>query len=163
MTFESVFTAPEKALVGERPRPFGPQMAWDPATATLIHGDSDAVLIDTLTTVAEAEALARWVALHQRNLTTLYVTHGHIDHFAGLGVLLDHFPDARAFATAKSVELMAEQLPRLKFFRGLLPGELPTRIVIPAAYHESTFTLEGNELRIIEQGQTDAIDTMSAS
>ena len=46
---------------------------------------------------------------------------------------------------------------------GLLPGELPTRIVIPAAYHESTFTLEGNELRIIEQGQTDAIDTMSAS
>jgi hypothetical protein len=52
----NVFTAPEKAVVGERPRPFGPPMAWDPVTSTLIFGENDAVLVDTLTTVAEAEA-----------------------------------------------------------------------------------------------------------
>jgi hypothetical protein len=32
------------------------------------------VLVDTLATVAQAEALAAWVALHHRNLTTIYVT-----------------------------------------------------------------------------------------
>jgi hypothetical protein len=60
--------------VGERPRPFGPPLAWDPVTATLIFGEHDAVLVDTLTTVAEAEALSSWVALHHRNLTTIYIT-----------------------------------------------------------------------------------------
>ena len=53
----NVFTAPEKPVVGERPRPFGPPLAWDPMTATLIFGERDVVLVDTLTTVAEAEAL----------------------------------------------------------------------------------------------------------
>jgi hypothetical protein len=57
----NVFTAPKKAVVGERPRPFGPPMAWDAQTATLLFGERDAVLVDALTTTAEAEALADWV------------------------------------------------------------------------------------------------------
>jgi glyoxylase-like metal-dependent hydrolase (beta-lactamase superfamily II) len=113
----NVFTAPEKPVVGERPRPFGPPLAWDAMTSTLIFGEHDAVLVDTLTTIAEAEALASWVALHHRNLTTVYITHGHIDHFAGLNVLLQRFPKARAIATPKSVELMHTQVPRQPFYR----------------------------------------------
>ena len=57
-------------------------------------------------TVAEAETLADWVALHNRNLETIYITHGHFDHFYGLGVLLDRFPSAPAIATPKTVEAM---------------------------------------------------------
>jgi glyoxylase-like metal-dependent hydrolase (beta-lactamase superfamily II) len=60
-------------------------------------------------TVDEAEALARWIELHHRNLTTIYVTHMHIDHYGGLSVLQRHFPDVRAIATPKSVELMPKQ------------------------------------------------------
>ena len=41
------------------------------------------------------------------------------------------------------------------------PGQLPTKIVVPEPYDKDVFTLEGHELRIIEQGQTDAIDTTS--
>jgi hypothetical protein len=36
-------------------------MARDPGTSRLVFGETDAVLIDTLPTVAEAEALAEWV------------------------------------------------------------------------------------------------------
>ncbi|HXO07523.1 MAG TPA: MBL fold metallo-hydrolase [Solirubrobacteraceae bacterium] len=157
----NVFTVPEKAVVGERPRPFGPPMAWDPMTSTLIFGENDAVLVDTLTTVAEAEALADWVALHHRNLTTIYITHGHIDHYAGLSVLLQRFPDARAIATPKSVALMQKQTPRLSSYRKLWPGLLPATITLPEPYDDDAFTLEGHELRIIEQGRTDAVDTTS--
>jgi glyoxylase-like metal-dependent hydrolase (beta-lactamase superfamily II) len=157
----NVFTAPEKAVVGERPRPFGPPMAWDPITATLIFGETDAVLVDTLTTAAEAEALAAWVALHHRNLTTIYITHGHIDHFAGLSVLLQHFPDARAIATPASVELMLRQPPLMPFFRQLWPGQLPATLALPEPYDKDVFTLEDHEVRIIEQGRTDAVDTTS--
>ncbi|MDT5363156.1 MAG: hypothetical protein QOC69_4918 [Mycobacterium sp.] len=59
----NAFTAPGKAVVGERPSPFGEPLGWDPITSTLIYGEYDAVLVDTLATVAEAEALADWVAL----------------------------------------------------------------------------------------------------
>jgi len=77
----NVFTAPGKAMVGERPKPFGEALGFDPITSTLIFGEFDAVLVDAMGTVAEAEALANWVALHNRNLETIYVTHAHFDHF----------------------------------------------------------------------------------
>ena len=127
----NVFTAPEKEMVGERARPFGPLPAFDPSTSTLIFGENDAGLIDTLTTVAEAEALANWVALHHRNLTTIYIAHGHFDHFAGLSVLLQRFPEARAIATPKSVELMRKQSQAIPFFRKRWPGQLPPRLCCP--------------------------------
>jgi glyoxylase-like metal-dependent hydrolase (beta-lactamase superfamily II) len=100
----NVFTAPGKPMVGERPKPFGEPLGFDPATSTLIFGEHDAVLVDAMTTVAEAEALANWIALHNRNLETIYITHAHFDHFYGLSVLLDRFPRARAIATPKAVE-----------------------------------------------------------
>jgi hypothetical protein len=43
-------------MVGERPRPFGEALGFDPATSTSIFGEYDAVLVDAMTTVAEAEA-----------------------------------------------------------------------------------------------------------
>jgi glyoxylase-like metal-dependent hydrolase (beta-lactamase superfamily II) len=157
----NVFTAPAKTIVGERPRPFGPPMAWDPITATLIFGETDAVLVDTLTTTAETEALAAWIALHHRNLTTIYITHGHVDHFTGLSVLLQHFPEARAIATPKSVELMHKQPPLMPFFRRLWPGQLPTTLAFPEPYDKDVFSIEDHEVRIIEQGRTDTVDTTS--
>jgi glyoxylase-like metal-dependent hydrolase (beta-lactamase superfamily II) len=157
----NVFTAPEKAMVGERARPFGPPPAFDPATSTLIFGENDAILVDTLTTVAEAEALANWAALHHRNLTTIYITHGHPDHFFGLNVLLQRFPDARAIATPKSVEMMRQYSQMMPLFRKRWPGQLPARITIAEPYDNEVFTLEGHELRIIDQGRTDAVDTTS--
>jgi glyoxylase-like metal-dependent hydrolase (beta-lactamase superfamily II) len=159
----NVFTAPAKTMVGERPKLFGEPLGFDPITSTLIYGENDAVLVDAMMTVAEAEALADWVALHNRNLETIYITHSHFDHFYGLGILLDRFPGARAIATPKTVADMqmafspaVEQLARRLF-----PGQVPTRLVAPEPYAQDTFTLEGHELRIIEQGRTDSADTTS--
>jgi hypothetical protein len=44
----NVFTAPGKSMVGERPRPFGEPLGFDPITSTLIFGESDAVLVDAI-------------------------------------------------------------------------------------------------------------------
>ena len=121
----NVFTAPEKAIVGDRPRPWGPPMAWDATTSTLIFGENDAVLIDTLTTADEAEALARWIELHHRHLSTIWVTHMHIDHYGGLSVLQRHFPDARAIATPKSVELMPKTPESWRCTASSCPGCRP--------------------------------------
>ena len=44
----NVFTAPGKAMVGERPKPFGEALGFDPITSTLIFGEYDAVLVDAM-------------------------------------------------------------------------------------------------------------------
>jgi glyoxylase-like metal-dependent hydrolase (beta-lactamase superfamily II) len=159
----NVFTAPGKAMVGERPRPFGEALGFDPITSALIFGDYDAVLVDAMMTVAEAEALADWVALHNRNLETIYITHAHFDHFYGLGILLDRFPGARAIATPKTLNAMQTSFtpPVERLARRCFPGQVPTKLVAPEPYERGTFTIEGHDLRIIEQGHTDSADTTS--
>ena len=159
----NVFTAPGKAMVGERSKPFGEPLGFDPVTSTLIFGEHDAVLVDAMMTVAEAEALADWVALHNRNLETIYITHAHFDHFYGLGILLDRFPGARAIATPKALNAIQVFLspPVQRLARQLFPGQVPTKLVAPEPYEHDTFTLEGRELRIIQQGHTDSADTTS--
>jgi glyoxylase-like metal-dependent hydrolase (beta-lactamase superfamily II) len=159
----NVFTAPGKAMVGERPKAFGEPLGFDPITSTLIFGENDAVLVDAMTTVAEAEALADWIALHNRNLQTIYITHAHFDHFYGLSILLERFPGARAIAMPQTVKAMqmsftpqVEQLARRMF-----PGQVATKLVAPEPYEGDTFTLEGHELRIIVQGRTDSPDSTS--
>lgn len=157
----SVFTAPEKPLVGDRPRPFGDTMAFDPMSSTLIYGEHEAVLVDALTTIAEANALAAWIKLYNRQLTTIYITHGHMDHFAGLSVLLEHFPNARAISTSETAAFARKQVEGQAPYRAMWPGQLHPALTVPEAYEGDSFELEGEKLRIIRQGHTDAPDSTS--
>jgi hypothetical protein len=44
----NVFTAPGKVMVGERPKPFGEPLGFDPITSNLIFGEYDEVLVDAM-------------------------------------------------------------------------------------------------------------------
>ena len=59
-------------------------LAWVTNTVTLIYGERDAVLVDTFLSVQHSNELLDWVAESGKNLTTIYVTHAHGDHFFGL-------------------------------------------------------------------------------
>ena len=99
-------------------------LAWVASTVTLIYGERDAVLVDTFLSVQHSQELADWLAESGKHLTTIYITHGHGDHFLGLKLLLDRFPDARAFATASTVAAMQKEIQPdyLKSFWEVLPG-----------------------------------------
>src|ERR1700692_2316603 len=110
------------------------QWMWVPTSATLISGQRDAVLVDTFLTVEQAHTLVVWVAASGKNLTTIYVTHGHGDHFFGIGTLLDRFPNARAVATPDVVKLMRQQASPdvlANFWNPLFPGQIPEHLVLP--------------------------------
>jgi glyoxylase-like metal-dependent hydrolase (beta-lactamase superfamily II) len=96
-------------------------------------------------------------------LETIYITHAHFDHFYGLGILLDRFPGARAIATPKTLNAMQASFSSTveRLARRCFPGQVPAKLVAPEPYERDTFTLEGHELRIIEQGYTDSADTTS--
>ena len=85
-------------------------LAWVANTVTLIYGERDAILVDTFLTEEHSRELADWVVAAGKNLTTIYVTHAHGDHFFGLGILQDRFPQARAVATPDVVKGMYRQV-----------------------------------------------------
>jgi glyoxylase-like metal-dependent hydrolase (beta-lactamase superfamily II) len=68
------------------------------------------------------------VAASGKNLTTIYVTHGHGDHFFGIGAVLDRFPKARAIATPDVVKAMRKQASPeyvASFWNARYPGRIP--------------------------------------
>ena len=135
---------------------------WSPISSTLITGQRDAVLVDPLMTTTQARVLAAWIAATGKNLTTVYVTHGHGDHHFGLSVILDRFPGARAVAAPAVVEHMREAVEPdavASFWAKLLPGQIPERLVVAEPLNDGGFDLEGHDLVVMELGHTDTDDT----
>ena len=156
-----VFVATRQGLTRDLP-PGKEQWMWVPTSATLIYGRRDAVLVDALLTVEESHALVEWVAASGKNLTTIYVTHGHGDHFFGIGALLNRFPAARAVATPGVVKVMHQQASPeyvANFWNARFPGQIPERIVIAKELQGNVIDLEGRELVVIEVGHTDTDHT----
>src|SRR3989440_8528460 len=100
-----VFLAPSIPAITSDLPPGEKQRPWPPISSTLISGERDAVLVDTPITVEQARALANWVVARGKNLTTIYATHGHGDHFFGTSTVLERFPDARFVARPEVIKI----------------------------------------------------------
>ena len=138
------------------------QWTWVPTSATLIFGQRDAVLVDAFLTVEQATKLVEWVAASGKNLITIYATHGHADHFFGIGALLSRFPNARAMATPDVVKSMRRQVSGdyvSSFWGARYPGQIPERLVIAEELEGSVIQLEGHDLVVVEVGHTDTDHT----
>ena len=138
--------------------PNGEPKLFSPMASTLIYGSEDAVLTDPAMTTDQARALGDWVAEQGRNLTDIFVTHGHGDHWFAAGLLAERF-GARVVASAGTIAQMhgnAAARPLLwdKVYTGIPPSPV-TAVTVP----DNRFTLEGHELVIVEVGYTDSDDT----
>jgi glyoxylase-like metal-dependent hydrolase (beta-lactamase superfamily II) len=143
--------------------PPGTKEAYFQAIAsTLIYGKRDAVLVDAFMTIKQADAIADWVTASGKNLTTIYITHGHGDHWFGIGALLERFPNARAVATPNVVRLMRQHAsPEFleRIWKAGFPGQIPDRLVIAEELKGDVIDLEGHDLIAVELGHTDTDHT----
>jgi len=158
----AVFVTPGIPMVTSDLPPGVKHGMWSPISSTLIYGKRDAVLVDAFITVEQAEALVDRVAASGKNLTTIYVTHGHGDHFFGIGALLDRFPNARAVATPDVVTLMRQQAsPEFvaNSWSTWFPSQIPDRLVIAEELKRNVIDLEGHDLVVVEVGHTDTDHT----
>jgi len=157
-----VFVTPGIPIVTPDRPPGVRETFFQAMASTLIYGARDAVLVDAFMTVKQANALADWVASKDRNLITIYITHGHGDHWFGVGTLLERFPNAKAVATPDTVKVMRQNASPQALegvWKVSFPGQIPDKLVIAEELQGKTIDLEGNDLVPVELGHTDTENT----
>jgi glyoxylase-like metal-dependent hydrolase (beta-lactamase superfamily II) len=146
------------------PMPNGEPPHWSPLSHTLIHGPTEAVLVDPPITVAQTAALADWIAAFGKRLAYVYITHWHADHWLGTSELVARFPGAVVYASDATVTRIARSTPDgvpAALWASLFPGQLPAAPIpllaqpVPA----DGFTVDGHQLVAVEAGHSDTDDT----
>jgi glyoxylase-like metal-dependent hydrolase (beta-lactamase superfamily II) len=156
-----VFTVTRPGLNRDVP-PGKELLMWVANSATLIYGEQDAVLVDVFPTVDQCNALADAIIASAKTLKAIYVTHAHGDHFLGIKVLQDRFPDVKALATPEVVANMKLQITPEKLdgrWRKLFPNQIPDVISIADPLEGKEIDLEGSKLLIVRVGHTDTDNT----
>jgi glyoxylase-like metal-dependent hydrolase (beta-lactamase superfamily II) len=120
------------------------------AASTIISGQRDAILIDPQFAKSEAKKVAAAIKASGKNLTTVYVSHGHPDHYFGLAVMKEEFPNAKLVALPEVVPgIERGWAGRREFWYPTYGEELPSAIpVLPTALAKPELTLEGETFPI---------------
>jgi glyoxylase-like metal-dependent hydrolase (beta-lactamase superfamily II) len=142
--------------------PGASEMKWSPISSTLISGKRDAVLVDTAITVDQNQKLVDWIAHSGKNLTAIYATHGHGDHFFGVNTIQKKFPKARFVATSEVIAVMRKQasVPVVEsYWKSRFPGQIDSTLLIADELKDGVLELEGKQLISVPLGHTDTDST----
>lgn len=157
-----VFVSAQIPVVTDDLPPGASEMRWSPISSTLISGKRDAVLVDTAITVDQNQKLADWIVGSGKNLTAIYATHGHGDHFFGVNTIQKRFPNARFVATREVIDVMRKQasVPVVEsYWKPRFPGQIDSTLVIADELKGSVLELEGEQLVSVPLGHTDTDST----
>jgi glyoxylase-like metal-dependent hydrolase (beta-lactamase superfamily II) len=125
-------------------------------TSTLICGSSDALLIDAQHISSDVAALGDLIEKTGKRLTTIYVTHGHADHWYGAGELVTRFPGVRVVATSPVLDHIHQAADvEAQQWAAMFGDRVAKPTVVPEPLDGLTLGLEGHELQIVEVGQGD--------
>jgi len=117
--------------------------------AVLITGKTDAVLLDTGFTRADALRIAAMVLDSRKTLKTIYISQADPDFYFGIEILKTYFPEARVVATAPTVKKIEATLPtKLNVWRPRMGANAPMNVPLPAVLSGNTITLEDQTLEI---------------
>jgi glyoxylase-like metal-dependent hydrolase (beta-lactamase superfamily II) len=124
--------------------------------SVLVSGARDAVLIDAAFTRQDALALVDSIKARRKNLTTVYVTHGHPDHYFGLEVIKSAFPNARFVAQPATLALIQRSWKaKVDQWKPTYQNSITSTPVIPTALDGKPLAIEGQTLEITGPVQGD--------
>lgn len=117
--------------------------------AVLVSGKTDAVLLDTGFTRADALRIAGMVLDSKKTLKTIYISQADPDFYFGVGVLKQFFPQARVVATAPTLKKIEATLAtKLQVWGPRLGANAPQAVPLPEALAAPVIELEGEKLEV---------------
>ena len=129
--------------------------AW--SNSYLISGESDAVLFDVPMLRSDAVKLTEMITESGKTLKKVFISHAHPDHFMGLDVINERFPQAQILSTQNVVADIKTDGPwMLSLVQSKAGPEAANKLVIPEVFNQSMLDLEGTKLEIIEFGECES-------
>jgi glyoxylase-like metal-dependent hydrolase (beta-lactamase superfamily II) len=117
--------------------------------ATLITGKTDAVLLDTGFTRADALRIAAMVLDSKKTLKTIYISQADPDFYFGIDILKQLFPDAKVVATGPTLKKLQATLPTKQQVWGpRLGANAPKSVSLPEVLNGDTIALEDQVLQV---------------
>jgi glyoxylase-like metal-dependent hydrolase (beta-lactamase superfamily II) len=124
--------------------------------ATLVTGKTDAVLLDTGFTRADALRIVGMVLDSHKTLTTIYISQADPDFYFGLETVKQYFPAAKVVTTAPTLKkIQATWQGKIQFWGPKLGANAPQTVPLPEVLSGNSITLENQVLEI--HGQDDAL------
>ena len=131
-------------------------LTFSPTTSTLIYGEREAILVDAQFIKNDIHELGNVIEELGRTLTTIFITHGHADHYFGIDVLAERFPGVRVVATAKVVDdIVARGKQDLATFAAWFGDNLVVPASVPEPLDGDVLIIEGHRLQVIDVDQAD--------
>ena len=118
-------------------------------TSTLVYGDTEAMVIDAGFTKADALRIAAKVLDSKKELKTIFISQADPDYYFGAETLHDIFPKADIITTPAVKKVIEEKLTgKLAFWGPKMGSNAPVNPIVPAAYTQSTLTVDGQTIEI---------------
>lgn len=117
--------------------------------AVLVAGKSDAVLLDTGFTRADALRIAAMVLDSKKSLKTIFISQADPDYYFGIEVLKQYFPDAKVVTSAPTLKRIQATLPaKLEVWSPRMGANAPKNVPLPEVLAGNVITLEGQALEV---------------
>jgi glyoxylase-like metal-dependent hydrolase (beta-lactamase superfamily II) len=98
----------------------------------MIEGPTAVVIFDGQLLLPYADEVASYVQTLGKPVDRIILSHAHTDHWAGLQVLTERFPDARVFALDGVADpIRARGKARLDSFRSIYGDKIATKVTVP--------------------------------
>lgn len=132
--------------------------AW--SNSYLISGMSEAILFDVFMLRDDAAHIAEEITKSKKTLTTVMISHAHPDHFMGLDIITEAFPQARIVSTQNVVADIKSDGPWMfSMLQGKLGPAGPKRLVIPETVAKTALGIEGIQMEVVEFGEGESKHT----
>jgi glyoxylase-like metal-dependent hydrolase (beta-lactamase superfamily II) len=128
--------------------------------AVLVSGKTDAVLLDTGFTRADALRIAAMVLESKKTLKAIYISQADPDFYFGVETLKQVFPDTQVVATAATLKkIQATWQSKMQVWGPRLGANAPRSVPLPEALVGDTIALEDQVLEV--RGLDDSLPTRS--
>lgn len=130
---------------------YASDLAGPAVDSHLILGSTEAVLVDGQLFKADAAKVIDLVKASGKELTTVFLTHAHPDHYLGLDTIHLAFPQAKVVTTAAVLKEFNAKAPgTFTYLKGMLADQIADALATPEALTGDKILIDGQELTVVE-------------
>ena len=118
-------------------------------TLHLILGRNNAILIDAQFTLSDAKKVVAAIKNSGKKLQSIYITHGHPDHYFGLEAIQSEFPGVPVVTSPEVLaDMKATADGKFAYWKPLVKEDLTSKVVFPTASEAKFLELDGQRIEI---------------